>query len=169
MNPRGIVSFVLMFVLYLAVQVFFVQQISLFGYAFCFIYIACILLLPFETSPVTLLLLAFFAGFMVDVFSDTLGIHAAATTLMAFCRPTVFRLLTPQRGYEERMNISLKSMELQWMVSYLGIMAFIHHLAVFMLESSNWSLFLYVLGKTLASTLFTVFVLILLQFISKKR
>jgi rod shape-determining protein MreD len=158
-----------MFVLYLAVQVFFVQQISLFGYAFCFIYIACILLLPFDTSQVTLLLLAFVAGFLVDMFSDTLGIHAAATTLMAYCRPAVFRLLTPQRGYEERMEISLGSMELQWMTLYIGILAFVHHFCVFMLEASNWGLFFNVLGKTLASTLFTIFVLIVLQYIQKRK
>ncbi len=169
MNPRSLVSFVLMFISFLLLQILFVQQISLFGYAFCFVYVACILFLPFDISQINLLLLGFLAGILIDVFSETLGMHAAATTLMAYCRPMIIRLLTPQRGYEERMDISLNTMEIQWMLAYIGTLTFIHHCTLFILEASNWSLFFGVLGKTIASTIFTVFVLIVYLYIRKSK
>lgn len=43
-----------------------------------------------------LMLWAFFLGLAVDVFSDTPGMNAAATVLLAFLRPTFLRLFVPR-------------------------------------------------------------------------
>lgn len=164
MNPRNLVPFIVSFLAYLLLQVFFVRQVVLFQFFFCYVYIACVLLLPFDTSRIVLLLVGFFTGFFVDLFYDTLGMHAAATTLLAFLRPNVVRLLMPQRGYEERMSLSLNSMGLQWFASYVVLLALAHHALLFLLEASSWSLLGYSLLKILASTLFTTLVLIILQY-----
>jgi hypothetical protein len=167
MTPRSLFSTIIAFLAYLLLQVFFVREIVLFDYFFCFIYLACILLLPFETPVITLLLIGFGIGFFVDLFYNTLGMHAAATTLIAFLRPAIIKLLTPQRGYEDRMTLSLKSMGLRWFVLYIGIMAFIHHFVLFFLEAANWSLFIPTIGKVIASILFTTFILTVLQYFKR--
>ncbi|MEG1910268.1 MAG: rod shape-determining protein MreD, partial [Bacteroidales bacterium] len=51
-----------------------------------YIYILFILLLPHQTPNWLLLLLAFFSGLSVDIFTGMLGLQAAAATFMAFLR-----------------------------------------------------------------------------------
>lgn len=167
MTQSKLISQILFFGFYLLLQIFFVRQLVLFNYAFCFVYIATIVLLDFDTSPTALVLIAFFSGLFIDVFYNTLGMHAASNVFIAFLRPTILTLLTPRRGYDERMTLSLSSMGFQWIVIYLGTMAFIHHFILFMMEASDLGLFLQVLVKTICTTILTTFVVILLQFFRK--
>jgi hypothetical protein len=164
MTPRSIFSQVLVFGFYLLLQIFFVRQLVLFNYAFCFVYIATITLLPFEINRITLLVIAFFAGLIVDVFYNTVGANAAAMTLIAFLRPTVIDILTPQRGYDERQTLSLNSMGLTWFVTYTATLTVIHHFVLFLLEASDWGLFFPVLLKVICSTIFTTAVIVIIQF-----
>jgi hypothetical protein len=167
MTPRSIFSQVLVFGFYLLLQIFFVRQLVLFDYAFCFVYIATITLLPFETNRITLILLGFFAGMMVDIFYNTIGANAAAMTLIAFLRPTVIDILTPQRGYDERQTLSLNSMGLTWFVTYIATLTVIHHFVLFLLEASDWGLFLPVMAKVICSTIFTTTVIVIIQFFKR--
>ena len=164
MTSRSIVSQDLIFVFYLLLQIFFVRQLVLFNYAFCFVYIASIILLPFDINKVTLILLGFLAGIMVDIFYNTIGANAAAMTLIAFIRPSVISLLTPQRGYDERQTLSLNSMGLTWFISYAATLTIIHHFVLFLLEASDWGLFFPVMVKVICSTIFTTTVVVIIQF-----
>lgn len=164
MTSKSLFSQVLIFVFYLLLQIFFVRQLVLFNYAFCFVYIAAIALLPFEISLITLLGLAFGAGMLVDIFYNTIGANAAAMVLIAFLRPSIIALLTPQRGYDERQVLSLNSMGLMWFITYIGSLTFIHHFVLFSLEASNWGLFFPVLLKVICSTIFTTSVIVITQF-----
>lgn len=164
MTQKNILSQVLVLGFYLLLQIFFVRQLVLFDYAFCFAYIASITLLPFETNRVTLILLGFSAGILVDIFYNTIGANAAAMTLIAFLRPSVITLLTPQRGYDERQTLSLRSMGLGWFITYTVVLTVIHHFVLFLLEASDWGLFLPVLAKVICSTIFTTAVIVIIQF-----
>jgi hypothetical protein len=164
MTPKSVLSEIFVFGFYLLLQIFFVRQLVLFDYAFCFVYIATITLLPFEMNRMTLIALAFFAGLTVDIFYNTVGANAAAMTLIAFLRPSVISLLTPQRGYDERQILSLRSMGLTWFLTYMAALTFIHHFVLFLLEASDWGLFLPVLLKVICSTIFTTAVIVIIQF-----
>lgn len=164
MTPRSIFSQVLIFIFYLLLQIFFVRQLVLFNYAFCFVYIASIILLPFDINRITLILLGFFAGMTVDIFYNTIGANAAAMTLIAFLRPSVISLLTPHRGYDERQTLSLNSMGLTWFITYAATLTIIHHFVLFLLEASDWGLFLPVMAKVICSTIFTTTVVVIIQF-----
>jgi len=123
--------------------------------------------LPFDTNRILVILLGFFAGMTEDIFYDTIGANAAAMTLIAFLRPSVISLLTPQRGYDERQTLSLKSMGLIWFITYVAILTVIHHFVLFLLEASDWGLFLPVMVKVICSTIFTTTVVIIIQFFRK--
>lgn len=168
MTSKSIFSQVLIFAFYLLLQIFFVRQLVLFNYAFCFVYIASILLLPFDVNKVTLILLGFLAGIMVDIFYNTIGANAAAMTLIAFIRPSVISLLTPQRGYDERQTLSLNSMGLTWFITYATTLTFVHHFVLFLLEASDWGLFLPVIVKVICSTIFTTTVIVIIQFFRRE-
>ena len=167
MTLREILSTIFLFVLYLTLQIVLVRNIVLFDYAFCFIYIACILLLPNETSQTWVLLIAFATGVIVDTFYNTLGIHAAATVLMAYCRPLIVRAQIDVPGIESRIEFGLRQLGVGPFFRYVLILAFIHHTALFFIEASSLTLIIPTLIRVIASTLFTTVSIVLIQFFTR--
>jgi hypothetical protein len=165
MNSRDILLSIFYFIIYLALQVFLMRNMVLFDVGFCFIYIAFLLLLPFDTNSVLLLLLGFATGLLVDIFYDTVGIHAAASTFIAYLRPYVIMFITPRGGYEQNMRLNLQSMGIDWFIPYVLFLTFVHHTILFFIEASQLNLFLFTLLKIASSTVFTCVVIILIQYL----
>lgn len=169
MNSTFGIQHIVQFILFVALQILLFDNLVLFSTGFCFIYIACLLFLPISINRLVLLLLGFIVGFTVDIFYDTMGIHAAASVLLAFLRPLILNLLTPRDGYEASDSANLHIMGWNWFLTYAFILIVVHHTAVFFLEiiSFEW----YTLVKILLSTLFTGVVVVILQllFFSAKR
>jgi hypothetical protein len=164
MTTRTLFSLLFWTLAYLFLQVFVFRNLVLFHYGFCFLYIATTLQRPFAFPTVPLLFMAFGTGLVVDVFYNTLGLHAASTVLIAYARPLILRLLTPARGYDERINPSIAEMGLRWFISYAFLAALVHHTVLFFLEASTLSLLVPTLGKIGASVLYTTVVLTLFQY-----
>lgn len=167
MTLREIISTILLFVLYLALQILLARNLVLFDYAFCFVYIACILLLPNEISLTWLLLIAFATGIIVDTFYNTLGMHAAATVLMAYCRPLVVRAQIDVPGLESRIEFSLQELGVGSFFRYVLVLTLIHHTALFFIEASSLTLLVPTLIRVVASTLFTTVSVVLIQFFTR--
>lgn len=169
MNGRDFFLQAIYFVIYVGLQIVFVRNLVVFDVAFCFIYITFILLLPLETGSVLLLLLSLVTGLIVDSFYDTAGIHAAACVFMGYLRPWVIRIITPRGGYEQNLKISLDHMGNEWFFSYSLILILFHHLTLFLIEASQWSLIPAALLKTVCSTIFTWIILVLTQYLFYRR
>lgn len=156
------------FILVVLLQVLVFNQIEKFG-IHPMIYPLCIMLLPFNTSPVVLLLLSFGLGISVDVFSNTGGLHASSLLVFGLFRPIIFKAFSPRDGYEPVKEGSIFEMGRVWFFYCFGILILIHHTWYFFLEAFKFSETLYVLRK-LAFTLPVTYVLaVLLQFIFLKR
>lgn len=164
MNRLGIFQ-VLLFVVYVLVQVIFLKTLALFGVAFCFLYVAYILLLPVETSPMALLAIAFGMGLIMDLFYYSPGLHTSACVLIAFLRRYWLLANTPQGGYDAGVTPSLATGGLQWFLVYSIPLIFVHHAVLFFTEIGGFHLFWFTLGKATASTLFTVLVIVILQYL----
>jgi hypothetical protein len=154
-------------VLSIVVQLLFLRDLALFYYGFCFIYLWALIKAPIETPPVYLILGGFVLGWLLDTFYNTHGMHAFSTVLVAWLRPTFFKILTPANGYDERSSISLDEMKWMWFYPYLALMLFTHHLVLFLLEASDASLFGLSLLKALLSTLLGIAVFTLLELFNK--
>jgi len=63
-------------ILYIILQILFLHNVMLFNVGFCYIYIAVLLLLPFEISTITLMLLGFALGLVIDLSYNMLGVLA---------------------------------------------------------------------------------------------
>ena len=165
------IKYILQFFLFVALQILLLDNLVLFGTGFCFIYVAFLLFLPLGINRLWLLLLGFLVGFAVDMFYDTVGIHAAASVLLAFLRPHVLNLLTPRDGYDTSDSVNIHVMGWRWFLAYSFTLILCHHAAVFFLETINFQAALYTLSKILFSTLFTSIVMVILQllFFSPKR
>ncbi|MCX2738341.1 hypothetical protein [Pontibacter anaerobius] len=171
MNNSFGLNHIFQFFLFVALQVLLMDNLVLYSMGFCFIYVAFLLYLPLTINRVWLLFLGFIVGFTVDVFYDTMGIHAAASVLLAFLRPHVLNLLTPRDGYDSSDAVNIHVMGTRWFLTYAFTLILLHHAAVFFLETINFQTALYTLAKTLFSTLFTGIVVVIIQllFFSPKR
>jgi hypothetical protein len=79
--------------------------------------------------------IAFLLGFSVDIFYDSIGINAAASVLIGFLRPYWLKIVTPRGGYEEVVIPNLKTLDFGWFFTYSLPLIFIHHFALFFIES----------------------------------
>ena len=165
MNNQHILGTLISFILYLFLQVTVVRNMVLFDTAFCYVYVAFIILLPFEITPVLLMVVAFLCGFMIDIFYDTLGIHAAACVLIAFLRPYWIKTVPPRGGYEIGMRPTIKIMGFSWFMTYTLPLILIHHTVIFFVEIGGLHLFGFTFVKVISSTVLTFLVVVILQYL----
>jgi hypothetical protein len=167
---RSVITQIISFFLYLMVQVMLLKSLVLFNVAFCYVYVAFILLLPVETNPLMLMGAGFLMGFMVDIFYDSLGLHTSVMVLIGYLRNYWLASITPQGGYDAGSGPTLSFNGLQWFIVYSMPLVFVHHLMLFFLEAWGFSAFWYTMQKVVTSLLFTMTVIILLQYLfSEKR
>lgn len=153
------------FILLVLLQVLIVQNIRLGPYIILFPYILFILLLPFETPKLVVMLIAFFTGLVIDMFYDTAGIHAAVCTLVGFSRYFVLKLLSPREGYDPGFSPTIQSMGSVWFITYSATIIFIHHLFFFYLEIFRFSEFFTTLLRVFLSTIGTFTFVYVIQFL----
>jgi hypothetical protein len=164
MRQNGFV-YVILFLLYLGLQVFLFNNMVLFDTAFCFIYIAFILFLPFNINPMILIGLGFLTGLGADLFYDSLGVNAAATVLVAFLRKPWISINTPTGGYEEINSPMARSLGFGWFIYYIFPLTFFHHLVLFQIEAGRFLLTWFIFNKIILSSVFTSSVLILIKYL----
>lgn len=162
---RTVTANIIRFIGLLLFQGLILNQVELHGVINPYIYPLFILLLPFETPKWALLLLGFVMGISVDFFTNTPGLHAAVGVLIAYLRPAVLLLNKPISGYESFHQPNLGSLGFSWFVFYAGVCIFIHHLFFFFLESYSFSYFFYTLTKVIASTIMSLIIIILYQYL----
>jgi len=162
---RSGIFVVVSFFLYLLIQVMLMKNLVLFNTAFCFFYVAFLLFLPIETGVLVLMVMGFVMGFIVDIFYDSLGLHASAMVAIAYLRNYWLVSITPQGGYDAGAAPTLAANGTQWFLVYSIPLILLHHFVLFFVEAGGFYRFGYTLLKTLMSVFFTVTVLILLQLI----
>ncbi len=158
--PRNILRFALV----VLIQVLIFNNIELGGYLNPYIYILFIILLPFETPGWAILLLGFLLGFSVDVFSETLGMHTAATTFMAYMRPLALSLVSPRDGYEAGSFPRVHYYGMWWFLQYALILVFAHHTVLFLTELFKVQDLFHVLVRIVLSTFLSLSIICISQY-----
>lgn len=165
MNSKNFIVQIFYFIIFLGIQVIILRNLALFNVSFCYIYVAFLLFLPFDAGRILLLFIGFFTGLVVDVFYDSLGMHAAASVLLMYLRPFWINLITPRGGYENEMNPTLNFMGFQWFSTYALPLIFVHHMALFFIETGGANLIFYTALKAISSTFFTFIILVVIQYL----
>ena len=148
-------------------QVLILNNAHIAGYATPFLYIYLILKFESDTPRNALMLWAFFLGLAVDVFSDTPGMNAAATVLLAFLRPTFLRLFVP-RDTLDTLVPAIRTMGILPFLKYLVVSVLIHHGLLLTLEFFSFAHIGTLLLRIAASTLLTVTCIMAVEGIRKK-
>ncbi len=153
----------------LLLQVVILNHIDISGYINGYLYVLFILLLPFETPKWLLLVAAFAMGISVDLFCQTLGIHAFATVSMVFIRPYLLRIIAPREGYEAGSEPNVNSFGIEWFLRYAVIMVLAHHFILFYTETFKFHQFFTTFLRVILSSIFTMILIILSQLLILKR
>ncbi|MBC7827918.1 MAG: rod shape-determining protein MreD [Chitinophagaceae bacterium] len=161
---RVILVNLLRFILLICLQVFLLKNMGYYNLAVPFVYILFILLLPFKIPNGLLFLLAFLTGLTVDVFYDTLGLNAAACTVLAFVRIFFIKVTVQRDGFDNEPDPSLGIMGFRWFIFYAIILSFFHHLVLFTFEAFSFNEFGYTLLRVIFSSVFTVVLILLAEF-----
>lgn len=152
------------FVVVILFQVLVFDNVMLNGYMIPYVYILFILLMPFETPRWVQLLLGFALGLTIDLFSGILGMHTAASVLVAFIRPYLLELLAPRDGYEPETFPRIHYYGFFWFLKYTLLIVVIHHLALFYLEVFQLTQFLSTLLRVILSSILSTSTIVLSQY-----
>jgi hypothetical protein len=169
MGPAQIIRYIAHVLILLFLQLFLFRDTALLGYAYIFVYIGAILLLPTQTTPILSMIIAFFIGFLVDMFYDTIGLHAAACVLIAFFRPRIVGLFSVQGELNSMQEYNVESGGVMWFFQFSLFSSFLFCSLLFILESSSVMIFFYSLLKIIASSLTTALFLTMYSYLWASR
>jgi rod shape-determining protein MreD len=145
------------------------NNMNLSGYINPSVYLMFILLLPVHTNKNLLLILAFLLGITIDFFSNTLGLHAAATVFMAFARPGAINLFFKNLEFTGKESPGLNKIGLGGFVRYTLALVLVQHTVLFILEVFNLQDFLFTAYRILISSLVSTFVIVIFALLFNRR
>jgi rod shape-determining protein MreD len=168
MSSKLILANIVRWVILLLVQILLLRNLSLYNMATPFLYILFLLLLPFGIPNILLYIIAFATGLTLDAFYDTLGVHAAACVMLVFVRILFISVTVSRDGFDEP-EPTLGNMGFRWFMLYALLCIFSHHIVLFLLETFRFTELSYTLLRCLLSGLFTLFTVVLVEFIFYNR
>lgn len=163
-SAYNIVRLLAVFVVLLLLQVVVFDNLDFLGLCNPFVYVAFVLLLPFGTSTILLMLLASVLGMVVDVASNTPGMHMAACVLVAYVRPYVLRLIAFRSvTYKDGELPGSRVYGTLWFARYTLLMVSIHHVALFLVEQFDSFYLLPTLLRIVMSIVASSLLIVLLE------
>lgn len=153
------------FIILLSLQVIVFNNINLFGFISPFPYILFIILYPVNGNKSGLLVASFLLGIILDMFSNSGGIHTTASLLLAYFRPSIFKFAFGV-SYEYQ-TIKLNDTLTPERFSFLLVAVVLHHLVLFIFEAFQFSLLWDILIRTLLSSIITLIICIIIIYLIK--
>ena len=136
-----------------------------FNYVNIIVYPVFIMLLPIRTPHPLLVFLGFVLGITVDIFYDSLGVHAGAAVFMAFIRPVVLKGMEPRGGYNVNHSPTKHNFGISWFLLYSSILFLGHLFFYFSMEAFTFVYIAQIILRTLMSFLFSMPFIIMYQYL----
>ncbi|MDT7832504.1 rod shape-determining protein MreD [Flavobacteriaceae bacterium S356] len=155
-------------VLLLFFQVFILNNINFLGYINPYLYVLFVFVFPVSKNRFPLLFMAFLYGLLVDLFSDSGGIHAFSLLFVAYIRILLIKTIF-QKSDTDLSLFKLKSESFGKVFNYVVILTVIHHFILFSLANFSFQNFSGVLLNTLFSSVFTLILYFFGTFIFSKK
>ena len=136
----------------MVLQVLLINQLQLGGVCHPFIYILPLLMMPITLPRWADMLIGLAAGLLMDVFCNSLGVHAAACIMLMYARRHLIPLWVNDT---ERLTdvISMQTIGIAPFLKYASLLVVAHHLMVFFLTAWTFQLCWYTLLTTLVSSI----------------
>jgi rod shape-determining protein MreD len=162
---RDLIKYGIMLIVLVLIQVLILNNIQFCGYINPFLYVLFILLLPFQTPAYLLLLLGFILGLIIDIFSNTPGIHSSATVFLAFLRPYVIDLISARDNQDKGICPRINQLGFTWFLKYTIILVLSHHIFLFFIEVFTFNGIFHTLLRCLLSSVLSIILVIISQYI----
>jgi hypothetical protein len=164
---KRIIQHLFWFIGLILLQVLLIDNVHVLGLFLPVIYIYAILRLPSNTSSYVVIIISFLTGMVMDIFSNTPGLHTSATTLMGALRYPVIRLFVLEE------DLTSKNTGVIWMGravfwKYAFILVLIHHTCLFFLESLSFMNWWLLVVRIFASTALTFALIMALELLNKE-
>lgn len=151
------------FILLALLQILVLNKMHLFGYATPLVYFYVLLKLSSSVSRNRLLVWGFCSGLIIDIFSDTPGMNAAATTLLAFLRPSILSLYMTKGDVEEYVP-GIRSVSFGFFLRYCVTAVLLHHFVLFSIQSFSFAEPEMLLFRMGGSCLLSIVLILVLDF-----
>lgn len=122
------------FLFYVALQVLILNNIHLFRIATPLLYLYVIVKIPVNITRSPMIIIAFMLGLVLDVFSNTLGMHTAACSLAGMFRNPIMYSFT-DKEILEGASPSYHTLGVGPFMRFVISLVAIHHIALFSIES----------------------------------
>jgi hypothetical protein len=156
-----------LFGLLVVMQVPLLYKYILFDVAFGFIYVGFLAFIPFRTPPTIQLSIGFLIGLVMDIFSNTPGMHASASVLIMFVKD--YWLVFVAEDPEEEVNTSVVTLGSIPSFLYLLPLILTHHLIIFSVEYGRIAGFGNVFFKIIWSALLSFVTIYIINFLIAPR
>ena len=163
MNRQLIMRNIWRFLLLVLLQILVFNNIYLGGYINPCLYVLFIIMLPTATPKNWVLVISFATGFVIDIFTNMAGFHAAAATAVGFLKTTWLNKLILRDNDDEVETPGIHSVAYQQFLLYLFILLLAFNLIYYTLLSFNLRDILHILLASLLSTIVTWLLAILYQ------
>jgi rod shape-determining protein MreD len=157
------------FAFFVVIQTMILNQFELGLGIHPMIYPLFIVLLPFEFKIIPSMLLAFTMGILIDIMSNTYGLHTSSLVLIAYLRPIIYKAFSQRDGYDPIKEGSIYEMGHVWFLYVFGILLIIHHLWFFAIEMFKLNEIGYILRKTILSAIVSYLFCVLFQMLFIKK
>lgn len=164
MNSNFILNSIRFFVL-ITLQVVVLNQINFGGWINPYLYVLFIILYPINSNKFGFIVASFALGLLVDIFSDSGGVHATACLMLAYFRPVFLRFAFGLSYEYQTIRIADKLTVDRFTFIMTSIL--FHHIILFTLELYRLSLFFNIILHTIVSTLFTFLICIISIYLIK--
>ena len=141
-----------LFVFIVFIQIIILNNIQFSGYINPYYYIIFILTIPNKSNKSLILLLSFFTGITIDIFSSTYGAHAFACVLISYLKILWGNRFSKKQTEEE---VDIQNLSFQKFLTISTILISIHHFTLFTLEKFS---FVHI-GEILATTILTTIII----------
>jgi rod shape-determining protein MreD len=147
---NNVVRGTIYFVGLVLIQVLILNNIHFLRLVTPFLYLYFIVKMPVGFTSARVTFLSFLLGLIIDMFSNTPGMHAAACTLAGFTRLAIIKVLMGDE-LPGGISPSFKTFGDGGFFRYVLVLVVLHHLTLFIVESLTLFDPLFLLVRILAS------------------
>lgn len=156
------VAYIIHLFILIVIQLLLLDNIHLSSYVYLNIYVLAVIMAPDDLNDTLLLLLGFITGLVVDFANNTMGVHTAATTLLAYLRPTLLGAVSIRQN--SPVKTAIRGNNTSWVMKYLILTLSIYMTVLLMLEAFSFRAFHITLLRIVCSTAASFILMMLYYF-----
>jgi hypothetical protein len=117
------------------------------------------LILPISLKPWQVVVISFFVGMVLDIFSSTPGLHMAASGFIGYLRIFYLKFACSKEDFEGSIEPNISKKGLVWFLIYITSFTLVHHILLFYLEIYSIREFFQTFLRVITSSVFSILIM----------